>query len=47
MKYTKSTLALLSLTSLTGAGVGVGMGSWLAMTLDLAEHKTKISDNTK
>jgi hypothetical protein len=39
MKYTKSTLALLSLTSLTGAGVG--MGSWLAMTLDHAEHKNK------
>jgi hypothetical protein len=45
MKHTKSALALLSLTSLAGAGVG--MGSWLAMTLDLAEHKRKISDNTK
>lgn len=41
MKYTKSTLALLSLTSLAGAGVGIGMGSWLAMTLDHAEHKNK------
>jgi hypothetical protein len=41
MKHTKSALTLLSLTSLAGAGVG--MGSWLV----LAEHETKMSSNTK
>lgn len=41
MKHTLLSLATLSLTSLVGAGVGVG--SWLA----LAEHETKMSSNTK
>ena len=41
MKHTLLSLATLSLTSLVGAGVGVG--SWLV----LAEHETKMSSNTK
>jgi len=41
MKHTLLSLATLSLTSLVGAGVGVG--SWLAF----AEHETKMSSNTK
>jgi hypothetical protein len=41
MKHTLLSLATLSLTSLVGAGVGVG--SWLV----LAEHETKMYSNTK
>ncbi len=41
MKHTLLSLATLSLTSLVGAGVGVG--SWLA----LSEYETKMSSNTK
>jgi len=41
MKHTLLSLATLSLTSLVGAGVGVG--SWLV----LAEHETKMLRNTK
>ena len=41
MKHTLLSLATLSLTSLVGAGVGVG--AWLV----LAEHETKMSSNTK
>jgi hypothetical protein len=41
MKHTLLSLATLSLTSLVGAGVGVG--SWLA----LSEYETKILSNTK
>jgi len=38
-------LATISLTSLVGAGAGVG--SWVAMNLFNTEHETKISGNTK
>ena len=41
MKHTLLSLATLSLTSLVGAGVGVG--SWLA----LSEYETKMLRNTK
>jgi len=41
MKHTLLSLATLSLTSLVGAGVGVG--SWLAMS----EYETKMLRNTK
>jgi hypothetical protein len=38
-------LATISLTSLAGAGVGVG--SWVAMNLFNTEHETKMFGNTK
>ena len=41
MKHTLLSLATLSLTSLVGAGVGVG--SWLA----ISEYETKMLRNTK
>lgn len=41
MKHTLLSLATLSLTSLVGAGVGVG--SWLV----LSEYETKMLRNTK
>jgi hypothetical protein len=45
MKHTLLSLATLSLTSFVGAGVGIG--SWLAITLDYETRKCQTPDIVK